>query len=406
MYATGVTGQPGYWVAAGPHYESSTVGTGAYELRVPVGTYVLRFDPSCGGTLPSPYAVQYYLGQVDLETADAVSVSATSPAAGLNALLATGFSLSGAVTGSEAPNGLANVCVSADDPVAATVGRATTSTNGTFTITNLPAGNYWVHFDPTCGGARKRHYAAQYYPGQAWPTTAAELAVGADVTGVDAQLVNGGRLWTVTAAGAANNAGICVDAVGAGGDVTGPGITSQTGWYEITNLAAGNYRVRIDPTCNGSQASYFSAEDYGHTISVAAGHAYSGINVTVALRYGPPPSIRWRPCRRGRSTRHISPICRWPGPSTEESDYAWHVTGLPSGLYPSSSSLSEAIAGRPQIAGHFVVTTTVSTDGAVPPLVVSRTFHLVVEPRLPQRLGQLVVRQTLGPPRARGTGVS
>ena len=59
------------------------------------------------------------------------------------------------------------------------------------------------------------------------------------------------------------------------------------------------------------------------------------------------------------------------------------MTGLPRGLYPSSSSLSEAIAGRPQVAGHFVVTTTVSTDGAVPPLVVSRTFHLVVKPASP-----------------------
>ncbi len=155
VYAMGVTGQPGSWVAAGPHYESSTVGTGDYELRVPVGTYVLRFDPSCDGTVPSPYAVQYYVGQVDLGSADAVSVSATSPGTGINAALATGFSLSGAVTASEGPNGLANVCVSADDAAAATVGRATTSTNGTFTIANLPAGNYWVHFDPTCGGARK-----------------------------------------------------------------------------------------------------------------------------------------------------------------------------------------------------------------------------------------------------------
>lgn len=384
VYATGVTGQPGYWVAAGPEYESSTVGTGAYELRVPVGTYVLRFDPSCGRTLPSPYAVQYYLGQVDLERADAVSVSATSPATGINALLATGFSLSGAVTGSEAPNGLANVCVSAVDAATATVGRATTSTNGTFTIANLPAGSYWVHFDPTCGGARKSHYAAQYYPGQAWPTTTAELAVGADVTGVDAQLVNGGSLsGTVTAAGAANNTGICVAAVGAGGDVTGLGITSQTGWYEITNLAAGNYRVTIDPTCNGSQASYFSAEDYGHTISVAAGHAYSGINVTVALQYGPPLSITLASLPAGKVYSSYFADLSMAGPSTEESDYAWHVTGLPRGLYPSSSSLSEAIAGRPQIAGHFVVTTTVSTDGAVPPLVVSRTFHLVVEPASP-----------------------
>ncbi len=406
MYATGVTGQPGYWVAAGPEYESSTVGTGAYELRVPVGTYVLRFDPSCGRTLPSPYAVQYYLGQVDLERADAISVSATSPATGINALLATGFSLSGAVTGSEAPNGLANVCVSAVDAATATVGRATTSTNGTFTIANLPAGSYWVHFDPTCGGARKSHYAAQYYPGQAWPTTTAELAVGADVTGVDAQLVNGASLsGTVTAAGAANNAGICVAAVGAGGDVTGLGITSQTGWYEITNLAAGNYRVTIDPTCNGSQASYFSAEDYGHTISVAAGHAYSGINVTVALQYGPPLSIT---------------LASLPAGKVYSSYFADPVDGRAQHRGERLCVACDRLAARP------LPELVVAVRGNCGPPPNSRPFRgdnnckygrcgasPCCQPdvpfgrraRLPQRLGQLVVRQTLGPPRARGTGV-
>ena len=45
VYAMGVSGQPGSWVAAGRHYESSTVGTGDYELRVPVGTYVVAFRP-------------------------------------------------------------------------------------------------------------------------------------------------------------------------------------------------------------------------------------------------------------------------------------------------------------------------------------------------------------------------
>ncbi len=330
VYATAVTGQPGYWVAAGPQYESSTVGTGDYEMRVPVGTYAVRFDPTCDGTVPSPYAVQYYLGQVDLESADAVSASATSPATGIDASLATGFSLSGAVTGLGGPNGLANVCVSADDAAAVTVGRATTSTDGIFTIANLPAGNYWVHFDPTCGGARKSPYAAEYYPGQAWPTAAAELPVAADVTGVDARLVNGSSVsGTVTAVDAANSAGICVDAVSAGGAVTGLGITDQTGWYEITNLAAGNYRVKIDPSCNGSQASYFSPEAYAHSISVAAGHAYSGIDVTVALRYGPPLSITLASLPAGKVHSSYFAVLSMAWRSTEESDYAWRLTGLP-----------------------------------------------------------------------------
>ncbi len=385
VYAIGVTGQPGSWVAAGPRYETSTGSTGDYELGVTVGTYVLRFDPSCGRTVPSPYAVEYYLGQTDLDRADAVSVSATSPATGINAALAAGYSLSGAVAGSEAANGLANVCVSAEDAAAVTVGNTTTSTDGTFTISNLPAGNYRVRFDPTCGGAWKSPYAAQYYPGQGFPTAAAELAVATDITGVDAQLVNGASVsGTVTAAGAANNAGICVEAVAAGGGVTSPAVTSQTGWYQITNLAAGNYRIRFDPSCDGSQTTYFSPEDHAHAVSVAAGHAYPGINVTLPLRYGPPLAITLAGLPGGRVYSSYFATLSMAGPSTEASDYAWRVTGLPRGLHPSSSSLSEAIAGRPQVAGHFVVTTTVSTQDAVPPLVVSRTFRLVVDPASPK----------------------
>ena len=105
-YAIAVSGQPGSWAATGPRYEVTTASNGSYELAVPEGTYVLRFDPSCGSTVLSSYAAQYYLGQPDLESANAVSVSGTSPITGANAVLVAGFSVSGAVSapGERAPS--------------------------------------------------------------------------------------------------------------------------------------------------------------------------------------------------------------------------------------------------------------------------------------------------------------
>ena len=152
VYAMAITGYPGDWTASGAQYDATTSASGTYELTVPVGTYGLRFDPSCDNTVTSSYAAQYYLGQPDLESVNAISASATAPATAINVALVAGFSVSGTVTGPWLPDGTANVCVIADDAAGAAVGRASTSSDGSFSIGSLPAGNYQVYFDPTCGG--------------------------------------------------------------------------------------------------------------------------------------------------------------------------------------------------------------------------------------------------------------
>ncbi len=53
-------------------YEATTAVDGSYEMGVPDSgyDYVVRFDPSCGGTKTSPYASQYAaLGQLDFQSA-------------------------------------------------------------------------------------------------------------------------------------------------------------------------------------------------------------------------------------------------------------------------------------------------------------------------------------------------
>jgi hypothetical protein len=80
VYAYAVNGEQGSWVATGASYRAVTESDGSYEVAVPVANYAVEFDPSCEGTVPSPYARQYYLAQVDLEDANTVFASAISPA--------------------------------------------------------------------------------------------------------------------------------------------------------------------------------------------------------------------------------------------------------------------------------------------------------------------------------------
>jgi hypothetical protein len=56
VYAYAVNGNEGLAakVSTGAQYEATTVGDGTYEIEAPTGYYVVRFDPSCGGTVASP----------------------------------------------------------------------------------------------------------------------------------------------------------------------------------------------------------------------------------------------------------------------------------------------------------------------------------------------------------------
>ncbi len=98
VYAGQVTGASGSLTATGTTVQAVTTASGSYQLNAPVGLEAVKFDPSCGGTVTSTYALQYFLGQTSLSTANTVSVSAITPATGINASLVGGASVSGTVT--------------------------------------------------------------------------------------------------------------------------------------------------------------------------------------------------------------------------------------------------------------------------------------------------------------------
>ena len=372
-------------------YQATTAVDGSYEMAVPDSgnDYVVRFDPSCGGTKTSPYASQYAaLGQLDFQSANAVDAS--GPATGVDAHLVPGFSISGTVYAPGGATGATDICVTVDDAAGYAANSATTAPDGSYRVSNLPAGAYSVYFDPTCGRSQVSPYAPQYFDGAVAAGAAKTVDIEADVSGVDAQLVDGATVsGTVTAPGAANYAGICTYAIGPGGAVSEEAVTSAAGTYRLTDLAPQAYSIKFDPTCSTGYGSYFGPQDFPQHLQLSPGESLGGVDGTLAYIAGTPLAVTQASLAGGKVYYRYYQTVSVIGPDTE--GYPWQVTGLPRGLSAGTgvSFIDEddgivgEIYGIPQVAGTFTVTVTVRTAGMVPPIVATRTFKLVVQPATP-----------------------
>ena len=284
--------------------------------------------------------------------------------------------------------GAAGTCISADDAAGYAVNSTKTGPDGSYQIGNLPAGTYSVYFDPTCGRTQVNTYAPQYYGAAVAASAAKAVDVQADVSGIDAQLVDGATVsGTVTAPGAANYAGICTYATGPGGTVVEQAVTSAAGTYRFTDLVPQAYTIRFDPTCSTGSGSYFGPQDYPKRLQLSPGESLGEVDGVLPLVYdasrhnpaligGREGLSRLRPDGVGERPRHQRlPLAgeRSPrGLSAEEGSSDFGANGI-----------DGDIVGIPQVAGTFTVTLTVSTVGLAPPIVAHKTFKLVVAPATP-----------------------
>jgi Carboxypeptidase regulatory-like domain len=378
---------------------ATTAGDGSYEVDVPsgaYGSYAVEFDPSCGGTVVSPYALQWYFDASDRQSASSVDSYAAAPITGIDAHLVPGYSVSGTV---DIPGGAgaAGVCVTAQDPAGNSVSSTKTTSAGAFSVTNLAAGEYLFYADPTCGGAEASSYASQYVEVEPGSSSTTKLNLSADTTGIDfvlaEQAVVSGH---VGAGGTTDETGICVYAKGADGGRVSTTRTTAEGAYRVTNLAAGTYRIEIDPTCQGSQQSYFTSAGYGPQLALLAGQTVSGADVALKLAQVTPLSITRRSLVPGLVSSPYCETISMAGPDMYGGGYTSSATGLPVGMRLSSvegvgdegisggsrcreTVWGPSVYGYPLHAGTYHVKVTVSTVGAVPNLVVSRQYELVVK---------------------------
>ena len=162
-----------------------TDGSGAYDIPVDAGSYVVGFADPGGGHLFEWYADQPGSG---LATATPVTATVAVPGTA-DAELA---SLAGSVTGTITEDGtgvpLQDMWVFAIDSTGSVVGVAKTAANGTYTIANVPAGPVRMRIMDLTGD-----HIPEYYDDHAGPNA------GTDYPSATIVPVTGGATSTVNA---------------------------------------------------------------------------------------------------------------------------------------------------------------------------------------------------------------
>jgi hypothetical protein len=212
--------------------------------------------------------------------------------------------ISGTVTDALTEAGIAGVSVVAGNEEAEEF--ADTDSNGEYTITNLPEGDYEVSF---LTWPHALDYVDQTYSDKAWWQWASadvvHVSAEATTTEIDAHLQLGGQITgTVTRAAEEASLGeirVCAHAF------HDPewfmeyecARSDGTGHYALRGLGTGSYKVEFSPTWEGEDDDGFPAQFYGGSdtlaggawVSVVAPDAVSGIDGHLAPLPAPTPEV-------------------------------------------------------------------------------------------------------------------
>jgi len=160
-----------------------TEADGSYELKVPSGTFVVW-------AVKKGYVTEYYDNAPDAQQAAKLTLDASNPSAtGIDFVLGEGGKISGivrdAATGNPIEDAAVGIAVQRNsNPSGSTNAMFTrTDASGTYTLTGLPTGDYYVM-------ATKDGYTQQFYDGVADISAATKVAVtdGQETKNIDFDL--------------------------------------------------------------------------------------------------------------------------------------------------------------------------------------------------------------------------
>ncbi len=269
-----------------------TSANGEYTLSgLAPGRYEVEFQPSSGMYLP-----QYWDGKRSAAEGQPVTVAAGQTTPGVDAELQppTRGAITGDVRDGNTTQGIKGIEVCAyaiggeegNGEEGGLFGEcAETNGSGEYAILELPAGRYLVEFSsPFQSGL---DYVAQYFNGaaSAADATPVEVTTKSVVSGIDAQMSEGGRIaGRVTDAATAAIAGIEVCAFSTSTEGLGCALTDAQGEYVISALAGGAYDVEFAaPPGSGLNyvIQYYDGERSGaaaNPVSVTEGATTAGID--------------------------------------------------------------------------------------------------------------------------------
>ena len=234
-------------------------GSSSFELVTgPKGGY------SIGGLVPGLYSVEFsggcghgsdiYAGHAFTpqggQGSGFVAVRSGVATTGVSAVLRPGGSIAGLVTGRSGKR-LSGSCVSAvpagtPPATASLLLNAVPTSHGSYKIPGLAAGKYAVQFGECLSGP----YASQWYKNKRTQGTANLVTVrtGHTTAGISARLVSGGTITgrVLSAVTGKPVAHACVILETLGGALANAVLTSKTGQYTLTHVAAGRWAV--DPS--------------------------------------------------------------------------------------------------------------------------------------------------------------
>ena len=282
-------------VGTGVSSSSSNQGTYSTATGLPTGTYYARTSNSLG------YVDEIYndvpcagsaCSSLTTSRGTPFTVTAGSAVSNINFALVPGGSITGTVTGVDTNAPLANVGVQIFDSGGRSVRSSTTNSAGQYSVTGLPAGNYFALTFNSLGYINERHDNTPCVGCRATDGTPIAVTLGAATT-VNFALAPGGRISGVvnTAAGVPLSGVTVLVFASTGTSSVASAATNGAGQFiTATGLPTGTYYVRTSNSLNYIDQLFVSptnrdcllcTPNTGTGIAVTAGQTVQNINFSL-----------------------------------------------------------------------------------------------------------------------------
>jgi len=228
---------------------TSTIGNGTWSVGVPTREVIVHFSDPVGD-----YGTLYYENVILKSDATPIVVTEGATTSGIDAEMADAGSMSGTITSSSGGDIEGAFVAIYDAPTpAGPVDTAITVSDGTYSMTGLAPGDYFVQF------SGPNHFGEWYDDVDNWNPggTTITIVAGLD-TVVDAELLQGGAISGEVTDDFGNPiAGVTVEIYSGSGSLAYNDTTDVNGLFSAQPIAPGTYAVFADTsTVPGLQGAY------------------------------------------------------------------------------------------------------------------------------------------------------